>query len=103
MNQHINDWENPAVQGINKEPPHVTLLPFADKSAALKGEREKTPFFQLLNGDWKFQFAPTPAQAPEGFFVERYDNCGLGRPACALELADPRLRPPPLPGLQLCL
>ena len=40
----------------------------------MKGERERTPFFQLLNGDWKFQFAPTPAQAPEGFFVKRYDD-----------------------------
>ncbi|HMN59559.1 MAG TPA: hypothetical protein PJ988_04310 [Anaerolinea sp.] len=68
MDQQRNDWENPAVQGINREPGHASLLPFADLASALRGDREKSPYFRLLNGEWKFHFAPTPSGAPEDFF-----------------------------------
>jgi len=74
MDQHRNDWENPAVQGIHREPGHATLLPFANLASALRGDREKSPYFRLLNGDWKFHFAPTPAGAPEDFFQPKYDD-----------------------------
>jgi len=62
-----NDWENPQVVGHNKEPAHATLLPYADEAAALTGDRQASPYFQLLNGEWKFHYAPNPASAPAGF------------------------------------
>jgi beta-galactosidase len=68
------DWENPQVVGRNKQPAHATLLPFADLNAALTGERANSPFFQLLNGDWQFHFAPTPAVAPEDFHQPDFDS-----------------------------
>src|SRR6185503_9075103 len=70
------DWENPQVVGRNKEPAHVTLLPYADVATALVGERNNSPFFRLLNGDWRFRFSPTPAAAPEDFFHPdfKFDN-----------------------------
>jgi beta-galactosidase len=67
------DWENPQVVGRNKQPAHATLLPFADVASALTGERKNTPYFQLLNGDWQFHFAPTPADAPESFYSSEFD------------------------------
>ncbi len=76
MDQSRNDWENPAIQGIHREPAHATLQPFADQAQALRGAREKSPYFRLLNGDWKFHFAPTPDQAPEDFFEKQYDDSG---------------------------
>jgi beta-galactosidase len=72
----VNDWENPLVVGRNKEAGHVTLVPFADEATALVGDRNASPFFQLLNGQWQFQFAPSPAEAPEGFFSADYDASG---------------------------
>lgn len=76
MKATVNDWENPAVQGINKEPAHVTLMPFADPASALSGRREASPYFRLLNGDWKFHFSPTPRQAPEKFYEKSFDDSG---------------------------
>jgi beta-galactosidase/beta-glucuronidase len=70
----IADWRNPAVFARNKEAPHATALPYADEAAALAGERSASPYFRLLNGRWKFAFAPNPASAPEGFFREDYDD-----------------------------
>ena len=54
MPEQIRDWENPQVLGRNKEDAHVTLVPYANIESALKGDRLASPFFKLLNGDWKF-------------------------------------------------
>ena len=32
-----NDWENPAVIGRNREPPHATYTPYPDRESALRG------------------------------------------------------------------
>jgi len=69
----MNDWENPQVTGINREPAHATLLPYADLASALKGSRDESPFFQLLNGNWKFHFAPNPTLAPVDFYLPQVD------------------------------
>jgi beta-galactosidase len=75
----VNDWENPHVVGRNKEPAHVTLVPYADAETALGGGyidrhgRAASPFFKLLNGDWQFHWAPNPASAPEAFYREDFD------------------------------
>ena len=62
-----NDWENPRLLSRNREPAHATLVPYADVETALRGERETSPFFRLLNGDWDFCYAPNPAAVPHGF------------------------------------
>ena len=68
-----NDWENPQIVGRNKQPAHATLVPYKDVSTALGGNRNDSPFFQLLTGDWQFHFAPTPASAPEDFYRPDFD------------------------------
>jgi beta-galactosidase len=68
-----NDWENPHIVGRNKQPAHATLIPYEDIGSALAGKRNASPFFQLLNGDWNFHFAPTPASAPENFYRPDFD------------------------------
>jgi beta-galactosidase len=68
------DWENPQVVGRNKQPAHATLLPYAELSAALSGDRNQTPHFQLLNGDWQFHFAPNPEAAPADFYRTDFDS-----------------------------
>jgi beta-galactosidase/beta-glucuronidase len=70
----ILDWENPAIFGRNKEPAHVTLLPYPDEASALIGDRQASPYLQLLNGRWKFAYAPNPTSAPEGFYQPDYDD-----------------------------
>ena len=73
MNQHINDWENPAVQGINKEPPHATLLPYADEPAALRASASKRLSSSCSTG-MEIPVCTHACPAPEGFFVKRYDD-----------------------------
>lgn len=71
--QQPPDWENPRVVERNKEPAHASLIPFPDEERAFKGEREESPWFILLNGDWKFKLVQNPYSVPEGFFREEFN------------------------------
>ncbi len=62
-----NDWENPQVFERNKQPGHATLMPYDEISSAIAGDRYGSPFCRLLNGTWRFSWAPNPASAPAGF------------------------------------
>ncbi len=65
--QSPRDWENPLLLSRNREPARATLVPYADLDSALHGEREASPFFRLLNGQWEFCYVPSPAAVPDGF------------------------------------
>jgi len=64
----VNDWENPAVFQINREPARSTFLPFADEHSAIADIYENSPWYLTLNGNWKFQWSPTPDQRPKDFY-----------------------------------
>lgn len=59
----MNDWENPAVIGRGRSPGHAYFFPYPDEATARKFDRTASPWFKLLNGNWKFHYAPTPAEA----------------------------------------
>ncbi len=67
------DWENPDMIGRNKEAPHSTLLPFADVTTALEGDPANSPWYQSLDGLWKFHWSPKPADRPVDFYQPSFD------------------------------
>ncbi|MCB0156514.1 MAG: hypothetical protein KDD83_00155, partial [Caldilineaceae bacterium] len=62
-----NDWENPKVFGINKEPAAATLMPYASRAEALRRDRMASSFCKLLNGEWRFLWYPNPGAVAPGF------------------------------------
>jgi len=70
------DWQNQQVIGRNKEPGRATAFPHADRESALAGEREKSPWFLSLDGEWKFHWAPDPAARPQEFFRPEFNVAG---------------------------
>jgi beta-galactosidase len=68
--------ENPELLGINKEPYHATLMPYANLKEALVAKRHASSFSQSLNGDWKFNWVPTPEKRPVDFYKSDYDVSG---------------------------
>lgn len=62
-----HDWENPSLLERNREPAHATLLVYPDESSAFINERNASPYFKLLNGEWRFFYAENPEVAPAGF------------------------------------
>ncbi len=67
------EWQNPAVVDVNTEPPHATLIPFADEASAQSRQPERSDCFKLLNGNWQFYWAVGPESAPEDFYRTDYD------------------------------
>jgi len=68
------DWMNLGVLGRNTEPPHAYLIPYASRESALSEAREASPFFHLLNGNWKFRYCEAPELAPQGFETPDYPD-----------------------------
>jgi beta-galactosidase len=75
-NSAVHDWEDHQIIGRNKEPAHCTLMPFSNKMAALKGDRDGSPFFCSLNGQWNFHWVNKPADRPVEFYRPDYDVSG---------------------------
>jgi len=80
--KYPKDWENPRMIERNKLEAHATLYPFQDIQTALTMDREKSPWYQSLNGTWKFDFVPksedaTTDFAQKGFDVSGWDNISV--------------------------
>jgi beta-galactosidase len=64
-------WEDPLVNGINRDASRATAYSFGSVNEALQADREKSGRMLLLNGQWDFQFAEKPADAPKDFYKSR--------------------------------
>ena len=58
----LKSWMAPECISINRLPMRSTLYPFPTAQSARTMDREKTPWFQLLNGQWEFKAAPRPEE-----------------------------------------
>jgi beta-galactosidase len=63
-----HDWENEQVIGINKEPAHSIYIPYATIGQALADYANESPFYQCLNGTWKFNWVKSPDMRPVDFY-----------------------------------
>lgn len=64
--QHINYWEDPEINGINKEKPHAYSFLFEEKA--------NNAMIKSLNGVWKFKWSPDPQSRPVDFYNENYST-----------------------------
>ena len=69
-----NDWENPQTFSVGKIKPHVTFYSYPTVALALAGNRAQSPWFQYLNGAWKFNYSPNPQDRPVSFFQTNFDD-----------------------------
>lgn len=64
----LNYISNELVIGENKELAHTSFTSFRNVDNALLGDRNKAKFFQLLDGQWKFNWVRSPQERPLDFF-----------------------------------
>ena len=74
------DWENPHIFEINKEPAHESYIPYAtieeakaDSNYRLPWKRTQSSRYLLLNGKWKFNWVKEPKLRPANFYKPNYD------------------------------
>ena len=69
-----NDWENPELFQINREPARAAFIPYADETSAISDNYTSSPWYFSLNGKWKFSWSPTPDQRPKDFYKSDYST-----------------------------
>lgn len=71
-----NEWESPENLALNKEQPRAYFFSFQDTESARKVLPENSIYWQSLNGDWKFNWVPTPEERPKEFYQTTFDASG---------------------------
>lgn len=69
-----NDWENPSVFQINREPARAAFVPYSDEKTAIADDFSASPWYMNLNGNWKFNWSPTPEKRPADFYKNTYNT-----------------------------
>ncbi len=67
-NGHIDVFQ------IGTQPPHTTLMPYADVRQALDGDRTRSPYRLGLDGKWKFAYADRPDDRDTDFYRTDVDD-----------------------------
>jgi len=74
------DWQNPKALHQNIEKPHTTMIACPSKAIAktiryaFGADREKSPFYKSLNGQWKYHFSKTQLERVPGFEALSFDD-----------------------------
>ncbi|MEU1214540.1 glycoside hydrolase family 2 TIM barrel-domain containing protein [Streptomyces sp. NPDC005791] len=69
------EWNNNiALFDVGSEPPHTTLMPYADVDQALAADRTRSPWRLDLDGTWKFAYADRPDDRDPDFHRTDLDD-----------------------------
>jgi len=75
--QHVSasrpDWDNPSVISRDREPPHVSLVPYRSRPAARERDL-RGAYLRNLNGSWRFRWYHSPGAVEESFPSMEYDD-----------------------------
>lgn len=68
------EWDDLSVVQINRASPRATMMTYKTARSAFTFDRTKSPWFRLLNGNWKFNWSENPAGRPADFYKTEFDD-----------------------------
>jgi Beta-galactosidase/beta-glucuronidase len=71
--EDLNAWNDVSVFEINKTQPRVNVVSYANADEISESKYQESPYYQLLNGDWKFYWSESDNEAPQDFYKAGYD------------------------------
>jgi beta-galactosidase len=69
-----NDWENPQLVDLNKERPHASFMLYSNKQDAIADNYQSSPYYQSLNGTWKFEYVDKYADRKKDFYKTELED-----------------------------
>jgi len=66
-------WQDLSVYRVNTEQPRATFINYDNIDKVVVDDYSSSPYYKLLNGDWKFNWSANPSLVPEGFFKSEFD------------------------------
>ncbi|MDE7111360.1 MAG: discoidin domain-containing protein [Muribaculaceae bacterium] len=79
------EWEDCQNLSLNKEQPHAWFFNFATVDQAKKVLPENSPYYESLDGTWKFNWVNHPDKRPADFYKTDFDVAGwddIAVPGC---------------------
>jgi beta-galactosidase len=73
MTAFDKSWEDPNVLHINRQEARAHFIPYSNVQTARAGKRGKSPYYQTLNGNWKFRYYTSVNDVEYGFHQENAD------------------------------
>ena len=70
------EWQSVDSLAFNKEQPHAWFFSFESVEQARKVLPEHSAYWQSLDGEWAFHWAPDPDARPKNFYETSYDVSG---------------------------
>lgn len=61
----MRDYERLDILSINREPQRAYYIPYDSLEKALVGDKNKSSYYKLLNGNWEFKYFESDADVPE--------------------------------------
>lgn len=68
------EWDNPNITSVNRETAHTLALPMVSETDATKNDMTLSPWYQSLDGQWKFYWVGTPTQASTSMCAKEYND-----------------------------
>src|SRR6476469_8070148 len=70
--QHI--WENPKIFQKNMEQAHAYFTLYDNEQKLIADDANQSPYYQSLNGEWKFSYVAKVADRNQNFFKTDLDD-----------------------------
>ena len=68
------DWDNLDVLRVGTLGPRASFFAYPSAELAAARDPAPSPWYQSLNGDWKFQWSPNPGARPGDFFQPGFND-----------------------------
>ena len=69
-------WQDIQTVSVNRMEPRSAFMSYADKSQAMSGKYESSPYYKLLNGVWKFYYTDSHRNLPADITEKNTDVSG---------------------------
>ena len=68
------EWDDPHISSVNRELAHTTAIPMANEADVTSNNITSSPFYQSLDGKWKFHWVKTPNSLSNTWCEKDYND-----------------------------
>lgn len=68
------EWDDPKITSVNREQAHTVSIPWASEKDVATNDMTTSPYYQSLDGKWKFYWVKSPTSAKEEMCERDYND-----------------------------
>ena len=68
------EWDDPHITSVNREVAHTVSIPLAAETDVAAADMARSPWYQSLDGKWKFLWVKQPSLAKDDYCAKEYND-----------------------------